>query len=214
MKKLMVAVVVIGLAAFSKVGQAQEIPTTLRQEMPYAQARQILLDAGWQAIYHAPTRQIFAPMDYLINELGYHEVVDCSGTGLGLCLFEFADAYGHRLSISTIRNDPRFGEPTVYAWRLEENSSSSSYPTSQSSTAQSAAGSTCHQRLKPETNVRTGPSLDSGIIATLRPPSNQDPITVHSTQVGRDGQNWSWISFNLGGDETPGWVRSDLIVCR
>ncbi len=109
------------ILAFTFVGkvQAQEIPTTLRQEMPYAEARQILLDAGWQATHHSPRREDGGVVNYLINDLGYYEVEDCSGTGLGLCLFEFADAYGHRLSVSTANNDPRSGGPTVYAWWIE-----------------------------------------------------------------------------------------------
>lgn len=197
------------------VALSQEVPTTLRQEMPYAEARQILLDAGWQAAYRSSMRERFGAMDYIIDELGYHEVVNCSGTGLGFCLFEFTDAYGHRLSITTVRNFPRFGEPTLYAWQFDENSPSSGHSTPRPSYSQSASiRNTCRYQLKPETNVRTGPSTGSGIIATLRSPLNQDAITVHSTEVSRDGQRWSWITFNYGGDETPGWVRSDLIVCQ
>lgn len=89
------------------------------------------------------------------------------------------------------------------------------YSTPQRRYSQSPVTSnTCQYRLKPETNVRSGPSTSSGIIATMRPSPRQDPITVYSSQTGQDGQSWSWITFNFGGDETPGWVRSDLIVCQ
>jgi hypothetical protein len=91
-------------------------------------------------------------------------------------------------------------------------SGSHSAPSSSSSSTTSATAA-CRNHLKPETNVRSGPSTESGIITTIRPSLARDPITVHSSQVGEDGQRWSWISFNFGGDESPGWVRSDLIVC-
>ena len=50
-------------------------------------------------------------------EKGYTEVVDCSGTGLGLCLFQFQNATGQTLLVTTANNDPRL-ESTVFAWRL------------------------------------------------------------------------------------------------
>lgn len=95
---------------------AQEIPTTLRQGMPYAEARQILLDAGWQAAYLSPMRERFGAMDYII-ELGYNEVTSCSGTGMGFCAFEFVDAYGNKLSASTTNNQ-QGQEPTLFRWWL------------------------------------------------------------------------------------------------
>ena len=98
---------------------AQEIPTTLRQEMPYAEARQILLDAGWQAVSQSPNRQRSGAMAYLIDDLGYNEVVDCSGTGMGFCAFEFVDTYGHKLSISTVNNQPG-QQPLLYRWWLAD----------------------------------------------------------------------------------------------
>lgn len=122
MKKLIEVVLGAGLAAIAAVpiaAIAQEVPTTLRQEMPYAQARQILLDAGWQAVFQSPNRQRFGAMNYLIDELGYNEVVSCSGTGMGFCAFEFVDAYGNKLSISTVNN--QWGQqPLLYRWWIAE----------------------------------------------------------------------------------------------
>lgn len=116
-------VLAASILTFTFVGevQAQEVPITLRQEMPYAEARQMLLDAGWQATHHPPVREGEGVLSYLINDLGCHEVEDCSGTGLGLCLFEFTDAYGRRLSVSTANNDPRSGGPTLYEWWIEQD---------------------------------------------------------------------------------------------
>jgi hypothetical protein len=112
----------IGTAAiatlFTIPAFSQEVPTTLRQEMPYAEARQILLDAGWQANLLSPNRPRYSSAEnYLIDELGYHEVAACSGTGLGFCRFEFTTADNQTLVVVTVNND---SEPTLYRWSLEE----------------------------------------------------------------------------------------------
>jgi hypothetical protein len=103
----------------SQAGLAQTVPTTLRQEMPYSEARQILLNAAWQAVFSSPNREKYAPLDYIINELGYSEVEDCSGTGMGFCRFEFATADGRKLAVVTINNQ-RGQQPLLYCWWLEE----------------------------------------------------------------------------------------------
>jgi len=98
---------------------SQEVPTTLRQEMPYAEARQILLDAGWQANLLSPNRTQYTSAEkYLIDELGYREVVACSGTGMGFCRAEFTTADGRKLVLSTVNNQ---SDPLLYRWFLEES---------------------------------------------------------------------------------------------
>jgi hypothetical protein len=100
---------------------AQQVPTTLRQGMPYGEARQILIDAGWQAAIQSPMgRPQYAPLNYIIGDLGYHEVVDCSGTGMGFCWFEFVDAYGRTIKVTTTNNQPDWGGPILHRWVLEE----------------------------------------------------------------------------------------------
>lgn len=44
------------MAFFPSSALAQELPR-LRQGMPYTEAREALLDAGWQAVYQSPNRQ-------------------------------------------------------------------------------------------------------------------------------------------------------------
>jgi hypothetical protein len=100
---------------------SQEVPTTLRQEMPYAEARQILLDAGWQAILLSHNRELFTSSEnHLIHELGYREFVACSGTGLGFCRAEFTTADQRKLVLITVNNSSE-QEPILYRWGLEEN---------------------------------------------------------------------------------------------
>ncbi len=111
---------------------AQEVPL-LKQKMPYSEARELLINAGWQAVAPlSPARgneipilqrgdRFFGAMEYIIKDLGYNEVVDCSGTGLGLCRFEFAAADGRKLVVSTASNDPRADKPVVlYRWWIEK----------------------------------------------------------------------------------------------
>ncbi len=38
------------------ITMAQAVPKTLRRGMPYAQARQMLMNAGWQAVEQVPDR--------------------------------------------------------------------------------------------------------------------------------------------------------------
>jgi hypothetical protein len=97
---------------------AQEIPKTLKQGMPYAQARKILIQAGWQAIQLSPNRARFGAMDYLIDTLGYNEVESCSGTGLGFCRFSFTNAKSQTLAVVTINNQPG-QRPTLQRWWLD-----------------------------------------------------------------------------------------------
>ncbi len=104
---------------------AQSLPK-LRQNMTYSEARNLLIQEGWQAVFN--TSQVNNPdrgivIDHLI-EKGYTEVVDCSGTGLGLCLFEFRNATGQTLSITTANNIPE-EESLVFGWRLESETQSS-----------------------------------------------------------------------------------------
>jgi hypothetical protein len=102
---------------------AQEVPL-LKQKMPYSEARKILINAGWQAI-EIPILQrrdrYFGAMEYIIKDLEYNEVTTCSGTGLGLCLFEFAAADGRKLIVSTANNDRRAKKPVIlYRWWIEK----------------------------------------------------------------------------------------------
>ncbi|MCL1472712.1 hypothetical protein [Argonema antarcticum] len=112
-----VLITTIFLVQFSSF--AQSLPR-LRRNMNYAQARTLLIRRGWRPVVNS--EQVNNPnrsgvIDYLIKK-GYPEVVDCSGTGLGLCLFQFRNARGQTLFVSTANNQPR-QESTIYNWRVE-----------------------------------------------------------------------------------------------
>ncbi|MEL7144298.1 MAG: hypothetical protein AAGL08_19040 [Cyanobacteria bacterium J06573_11] len=99
------------------------VALALNRGLPYEEARQILIDKGWQPItpitvggfpnMNDPT------IDYIFNERGYQEVEGCSGSSLGLCLFKFSNGMGKKLSVQTINNQ-RGGwkgqDITVWSW--------------------------------------------------------------------------------------------------
>jgi hypothetical protein len=103
------------------ISVAQKLPN-LRQNMPYSKAREILIDAGWQAVFNLeqvnnPDKS--APVNYFIDK-GYTEIVDCAGSGLGLCLFQFKNAYGKTLFVTTANNGEN--QEIVFGWEIEQTS--------------------------------------------------------------------------------------------
>lgn len=106
-------------AARSPIAVPQEgfsIPA-LRQKMPYAKARELLLAKGWQADFVNPMyRRYVSPLAQLMIDKGYNEVEDCSGTGLGLCKFRFSGPNGEHLVVVT-QNNAR--EPILFSWGVD-----------------------------------------------------------------------------------------------
>jgi hypothetical protein len=104
------------------VVSSQEVPK-LKQGMSYDQARKILVDSGWQAILLSPNRdwRQVGTGTTRFRDLGYDEVVSCSGTGLGFCLFEFASADNRKLVVITAGGAQ---QPFLYRWNIEIKKSS------------------------------------------------------------------------------------------
>ena len=120
MNKLLATITTNTIAALlvPTIAIAQTIPKTLKQGMPYAQARKTLLNAGWQAVAHSPNRDRSSAMNYLINKLGYNEVETCSGTGMGFCRFSFTNANGQKLAVVTVNNQPS-QKPKLQRWWID-----------------------------------------------------------------------------------------------
>jgi HNH endonuclease/Domain of unknown function (DUF4431) len=98
----------------------QPIPVIHR--LDYDVARRQLINAGWQPIRNnwLHRESLFGQAAELWDR-GYTEVKDCSGTGLAHCWFEFVDAFGNRLQITTAgERDPSVlgSSPSVWSWRL------------------------------------------------------------------------------------------------
>ena len=120
MNKLLFSSVVIStILSLQFSALAQSLPR-LRRNMNYAQARTLLIRRGWQPVVNSEQVNNRVPgstIDYLIKK-GYTEIDDCSGTGLGLCLFHFRNSRGQNLFVSTANNQSG-EESTIYGWRVE-----------------------------------------------------------------------------------------------
>ena len=70
----------------------------------YSLARRALLRAGWQPADfrpdHSNADMLFGNTENAL-QLGWQEVEDCSGTGLGYCHFLFSDVYRNKLVVIT-----------------------------------------------------------------------------------------------------------------
>ena len=58
-------------------------------------------------------------VDYFFSVQGYTEILYCSGSGLGFCLFQFESAYGEILLITTANNGDN--QESVFGWRIEQS---------------------------------------------------------------------------------------------
>jgi hypothetical protein len=95
----------------SEPGTNQTFPA-ITSGMRYAEARQLLLNSGWQASYfsnadrEAATGIILLPhAEHIINNLGFQELEFCSPFGMGLCHFVFTDSNGRSLTVETSNNE-------------------------------------------------------------------------------------------------------------
>jgi hypothetical protein len=117
LKQLLIqAIVVSGMtsACWSCDGDIPKI----RQEMPYKEARQLLLDAGWQGINYwilGPEKN--SPTEYVWAELGYKEVNTCAGIVPSACAFEFRNSNGDKLLVTTNFNN----QIVLEHWTLTKN---------------------------------------------------------------------------------------------
>jgi hypothetical protein len=111
-----IAVVLIGSPLF-----AQEVPDALERNMPYSDAREMLMEAEWQPIEVTGRENPSETVTRLVD-LGYGEVVDCAGTGMGFCRFEFVNEAGKKLAIVTVNNQAEGEGSLLYRWWVEESS--------------------------------------------------------------------------------------------
>jgi len=102
----------------------------LEKGMSYKQARQIILNAGWQPIPTTTDNPLDGTDGW--RKSGYTEVTSCSGTGMGFCRFEFSGAGNRKFVVITGGR-----EATVQHWWDEalqpavQNPSSDTNPASE-----------------------------------------------------------------------------------
>jgi hypothetical protein len=124
----------------------------LQENMPYEKARNLLIQQGWQPNLQGDPPNLNDTTVRELFDLGYKEVKDCAGTGLGPCLFEFTNEAGEQLNVSTIQNGSGNNrERFVWHWDLETNSDSRQQESSEASNEEAS---------KPE--LHSEPSIMNG----------------------------------------------------
>ncbi|BAU14361.1 hypothetical protein LEP3755_49080 [Leptolyngbya sp. NIES-3755] len=103
-----------------------ESPTVLpiREQMPYSQARQELIDRGWQPNLEGDEPNLNSSVVKTLFDLGYEEIKDCAGTGEELCRFEFVNQHNQLLVVIGGSTGRGAGEQFVRRWWIERNSGS------------------------------------------------------------------------------------------
>jgi hypothetical protein len=91
----------------------------LEEKMPYAKARQKLIDQGWMPHVKGTPPNLRDKTVKALFKQGYEEVKDCSGTGLGPCRFEFINQAGEMLVVSTISQGQNGPDRFVWRWSIE-----------------------------------------------------------------------------------------------
>lgn len=118
-------------AAAEETSPRDQLP--LRQGMRYSQAREIILDAGWQAS-RKPVQEVpeFGVVNELYVENGWQEISDCAGSGTMPCRFEFRDMHNRLLVVITEGECLSGTEPVpcdlaVSRWYLQQPSGAASH---------------------------------------------------------------------------------------
>ncbi len=74
--------------------------------MPYQEAREVILSKGWLPVHaNRAEEDIDYRLPHFYYDAGYIEVIDCSGTGMGYCAFQFQNGKGNYLHITTKGGD-------------------------------------------------------------------------------------------------------------
>jgi hypothetical protein len=90
----------------------------IQQGMPYGAARRILIQQGWQPNLSTSNEDLqkreFGQVKSIYDS-GYKEIKDCSGTGLGLCRFEFIN-YNSELLVVSVTSQVKL---EVFHWFID-----------------------------------------------------------------------------------------------
>ena len=92
-----------------------EIIDGMEVGMPYADARALIDQNIWGPRTYPPLEYVSTAVQTM-RDLGYEEVRDCAGTGLGLCRMEFIEREGLVLVIIVTTSE---AESMVWSWSLE-----------------------------------------------------------------------------------------------
>ncbi|MBX2863091.1 MAG: hypothetical protein KTR27_06010 [Leptolyngbyaceae cyanobacterium MAG.088] len=105
-------------AMAQQVADAEVLPDVIdgmEVGMTYASARALIDQEIWAPRTYPPANYVSLAVQQM-RDLGYEEVRDCAGTGLGLCRMEFIEREGLVLVIIVTTSEE---EPKVWDWSLE-----------------------------------------------------------------------------------------------
>lgn len=97
--------------AGSETANAEALTAKI-SDMPYTQARPVVLQAGWQPVQN-PLPDDLAFFSRAIYEQGYVEVAMCSPVGETPCIFFFKNAQGQYLKVQTLLEVPHIASVSV-----------------------------------------------------------------------------------------------------
>ncbi|MEM8531022.1 MAG: hypothetical protein AAGF95_09275 [Chloroflexota bacterium] len=93
----------------------------LQEGMLYAEAREVLIEQGWEPHTQGAEPNLNDATVSELFDLGYEEIKDCSGTGVGPCRFEFMNDAGELLVVSTAKMGASSNQDRViWSWFIEE----------------------------------------------------------------------------------------------
>lgn len=116
---------------FPQPASAKHAPIPRIGGLTYDEARERLMNAGWQPHMNHWTHGQNFDMQYgnglYFWQKGYQEIRHASGTGLGFCSFGFVDIYGHKLCVVTAGEviEDISAIPHVWNWYLEADKGNS-----------------------------------------------------------------------------------------
>lgn len=96
----------------------EEVPD--RKGMAYKDARKLFIKKGWQPNLQGTPPNLRNRFVKELFDLGYEEIKDCSGTGEGLCRFEFINRRGELLVVVASTMESKSTELLVRNFWIEK----------------------------------------------------------------------------------------------
>lgn len=123
MKYLLVGLLVLVLPIVSSC-KDRESEKSIIMNMPYHEARKVILQSGWKPVLGNTSDENIGVPALAFRDLGYIEVDDCSGTGIGYCSFYFQNEKGQYLRIGTEGDDngPNTNRQALVIYAAVQNS--------------------------------------------------------------------------------------------
>jgi hypothetical protein len=198
--------------AATKTSSATKDSFGLAVGIPYAKARQQLIDQGWMPHVQgdAPDRQTTRVNN--IFEHGYEEVKSCAGTGIAPCRFEFINRAGEVLAVSTTPHSQAQGDEKssaegeiggfVWRWFIETKTTATPAeitPTPDAPKSPNTSNlSNVGEPEDPSWEMQGAPAEGKTVLLSLA------SVQVAQRSLGRSQSPSYFFQYRLGGDRVYG----------